>query len=75
MDNDEHISMRREMGRKLVGNRVRFHHQPPGSGVMCLKVEDNGLVRLEGYEGSMLHPEVLEIDGEVSAVPVMGAVA
>ena len=74
MDNAEHIRERREMGLRLVGNRVKFHHQPPGAGVACLKVEENGMVAIEGWEGSLIHPEVLEIDGEVTAVPCVGVV-
>lgn len=64
---------RMEAAKRLLGNRIRFRHWTPGSGVLCTKVNPNGMVELERFVGEF-SPFVFEIDGEVTAVPVAGKV-
>jgi hypothetical protein len=59
------------LGLHLLGNRVRFRHLPPGTGVLCTDLHDNGMVEIEGLPGQFA-PHLFEIDGEVASV--MGTV-
>jgi hypothetical protein len=61
-----------ESGKRLLGNRVRFHHWPAGSGVNCTTLHFEGMVEIEGQVG-LFAPHLFVID-EVSALPVMGTV-
>jgi hypothetical protein len=62
-----------ELGSRLLGNRVRFNHWPPGSGVNCTTLYFDGTVGLEGRSGQFA-PHLFTIDGELEALPVIGMV-
>lgn len=61
-------------GRRLLGNKVRFHHWAPGTGILCINVDETGMVELHGMTG-WFAPSLFEIDGETIAVPVEGEVS
>lgn len=61
------------LGRRLLGNVVRFNHMPPGSGHLCVSMDRDGMVEIEGFSG-FFAPHLFEIDGETTAVPVIGKV-
>lgn len=58
---------------RLLGNKVRFNHMPPGTGRICTKINSDGMVEVEGMAGRFAS-HLFEIDGEVSAVAVLGKV-
>lgn len=62
-----------QQGMRLHGNLVRFHHWAPGTGILCTKVHPNGMVELHGMAGCFA-PSLFEIDGDVTAVPLIGEV-
>jgi hypothetical protein len=62
-----------QAGQRLLGNKVRFHHWQPGTGILCTKVYTNGMVELHGMGGAFA-PSLFEIDGETVAVPFEGKV-
>ena len=62
-----------EAGAALLGNKVRFHHWPPGSGIICTTLYFDGTVELQGMRG-LFAPHLFVIDGETTAVPLMGRV-
>lgn len=63
------------MGKRLLGNKVRFHHWEPGTGLLCTAVESsNGMVQLHGMTG-WFSSSLFEIDGETRAVPIEGQVS
>lgn len=64
---------RLQMGLRLFKNKVRFHHWAPGSGLPCTTLHCNGDVEIEGVAGRFA-PNLLEIDGEVESVPLLGSV-
>lgn len=72
-DRDRESFERRGQALKLLGNHVRFHHWPQGSGVLCYRMAPDGYIELSGMAG-YFHPSLLEIDGELEAVPVLGTV-
>ena len=74
MTEDEKSEAAVQMGKRLMGNRVRFHHWPQGSGIPCIAVElRTGMVMLQGMTG-WFASSLFEID-EVSAVPIEGQVS
>lgn len=71
-DENPELETQLELGRRLYGNKVRFHHWPPGTGIKCTKLYANGMVELHGMTGQFA-PSLFEID-EVIAVPLEGKV-
>ncbi len=53
-------------GLMLVGNRVRFRHLQPGTGTICTRLHDNGMVEIEELPG-LFAPHLFVLDAELPA--------
>jgi hypothetical protein len=61
-----------EVGRKLLGHRIRFGHLPEGSGYQCIALTFEGMVCIDGLPGQFA-PHLFVID-EPFSIAVEGTV-